>query len=63
MLVSHFIADNIFINISGADVHNATIVRPITRLDIPNFFAILVDQSTRYQAHFISIKNQTIISM
>jgi hypothetical protein len=61
--VSHFIAEIVFINISGAEVQIATIVNQITKLEIQNFFAKFVDQFTRYQAHFISIKNQTIISM
>lgn len=58
--VSQFSAEKVFINISGADVHIATIVSHITRFDIPYFVAMLLDQSTRYQAHFISIKNHTI---
>lgn len=61
--VSLFIAEIVFINNSGAEVHIATIVSHITRFEIPSFFAMFVDQSTRYQAHFISMKNQTIKSI
>ncbi len=61
--VSHFIADIVFTNISGAEVQNATIVSPITRFEIPSFFAIFVDQLTKYQAHFISMKNHSISSI
>lgn len=58
--VSHFIAENVFINISGAEVQIAIIVNQITRFEIQYFLAIFVDQFTKYQAHFISIKNHTI---
>lgn len=39
------VATNVTTN-SGKEVPNATIVRPITSLDIPNFLASLVDPET-----------------
>jgi hypothetical protein len=45
---------------SGAEVPKATIVRPIIRLDIPNFLATEEAHSTNISAHFISIINHKI---
>ena len=43
---------------SGADVPNATTVSPITRDEIPNFFATLPAPSTKKSAHLIKSTNQ-----
>jgi len=45
---------------SGAEVQKATIVNPITKLEIPNFFAILQAHSTNISAHLIKNINQII---
>ncbi len=55
--VCPFIAESIFTKSSGALVPKATIVRPITRADIPKRFAILEAHSTRISAHLISTMN------
>ena len=44
---------------SGADVPNATIVRPITAVGIFKFLAKDADPSTKKSAHLISSRNPT----
>lgn len=50
-------ADKIFTNNSGALVPKATIVKPMTRGEIPNFFASEEAPDTRISAHFIRMIN------
>ena len=45
---------------SGIEVPKATIVRPITRLEIPSFFASDEAPRTRISAHPIRIMSQNI---
>jgi len=56
--VCHLRAENTFTNNSGAEVPNATIVRPITKGDIPSFVAIDEAQLTSTSAHLIRTTNQ-----
>ena len=55
--VCHLIAESIFTNNSGADVPNATIVKPITSGEIPNLFAKLEAHVTNISAHLMSTIN------
>jgi hypothetical protein len=45
---------------SGRDVPNATTVRPMTRLDTPNFLAIEAEPRTRMSAPFMRIARPII---
>ncbi len=55
--VSPLSAEKIFTNNSGALVQNATIVKPITRGEIPKRTASEEAHDTRTSAHFMSITN------
>lgn len=46
---------------SGMEVPKATTVRPMTRLEIPNFFALDAEPETRKSAPFISIAKPIIM--
>jgi len=53
-------AESILTKNSGAEVPKATTVSHITSGDIPKFFAILEDHSTKKSAHFMRMKNPII---
>lgn len=48
---------------SGAEVPKATIVSPMTRLEIPYFFAIPADHSTSQSHHLMRRTNQSTKSI
>lgn len=58
--VCHLKPESTFTNNSGAEVPKATIVRPITKGEIPNFFARWEAHTTKISAPLIRMKKPII---